>query len=72
MIKHWFLKHPEKQELPKFTFKVIGKYKDCLTRQIKEAVIISKRPGTLNIKGELGGGRIPRLVIEKTDWKKLK
>ena len=53
MIKHWFLKHPEKQELPKFTFKVLGKYKICLTRQIKETVRISNRPGTLNSMGEL-------------------
>ena len=72
MVKHWFLEHPEKEEMPNFKFKIVGKYGDCLTRQIKEAVRISHRPGTLNSKGEFGGGRIPRLVIEKTEYEEKK
>ena len=72
MVKHWFLEHPEEEDLPKFVFRMVGKYGDCLTRQVKEAVRIQNRPGTLNSKGEFGGGRIPRLVIEKSDYEERK
>ena len=68
MVKHWFLEHPGETEPPKFEFKIIGKYNDCLTRQIKEAVRIQNRPGTVNSKGEFGGGRIPRLKIDKSEY----
>ena len=46
----------------------LGKYNDCLTRQIKEALRIQNRPGTVNSKGEFGGGRIPRLKIDKSEY----
>ena len=49
-------------------FRVLGKYKDCLTRQLKEAIRVQNRPDNLNSKGEFGGGTIPRLVVEKSDW----
>ena len=38
IIKHWFLDHPGLKEQPKFPFKIVGQNRDCLTRQIKEAV----------------------------------
>ena len=68
IIKHWFLDHPSEVRAPTFHFKIIGKYKDCLTRKLKEAVRLQNRPGTLNSKGEFGGGRIPRMVIEKSEY----
>ena len=68
MVKHWFLEHPSETDPPKFEFKIIGRYNDCLTRQIKEAVRIQNRPGTVNSKGEFGGGRIPRLKIDKSEF----
>ena len=68
MVKHWFLDHPGERDPPKFDFKIIGKYNDCLTRQIKEAMRIQNRPGTENSKGEFGGGRIPRLKIDKSEY----
>ena len=68
MVKHWFLDHPEEGSLPNFQFRVIGKYKDCLTRQIKEAIRVQNRPNNLYSKGEWGGGTIPRLVVEKAEW----
>ena len=70
MVKHWFLDHPEEGSLPKFKFRVLGTYKDCLTRQIKEAIRVQHRPNNLNSKGEFGGGTIPRLVVEKSDWER--
>lgn len=68
MVKHWFTSHKEEHYQPEFRFKVIGKYKDCLTRQLKEAVRISHRPGNLNSKGEWGASIIPRLRIEKDEF----
>ena len=47
-------------------------YKDCLTRQLKETVWLQDRQGTLNSKGEFGGGRIPRMVIEKNEYESKK
>ena len=72
MIKHWFLDHPGVEELPGFKFRIIGKYKDSMTRQIKEAIRVQNRPGNLNSKGEFGGGTIPRLVVEVSDYEKKK
>ena len=72
MVKHWFLDHPGLSELPKFKFRIVGKYKDSMTRQIKEAIRVQNRPGNLNSKGEFGGSTIPRLVVEVTDYEKKK
>ena len=69
MVKHWFLDHPGEGSLPTFKFRVLGKYKDCLTRQLKEAVRVQNRPDNININGQFGGGTIPRLVVVKSDWK---
>ena len=40
MVKHWFIDHSEERDLPKFKLNLVGKYKDCLTRQLKEAIRI--------------------------------
>ena len=69
MVKHWFNTHPTLDKAPPFRFKIIGQYKDCLTRQLKEAVILVKKPNSLNSKGEFGGGSIPRLTIESDRYK---
>ena len=34
MIKHWFIDHPEEPSMPQFKFNLVGKFKDCLTRQL--------------------------------------
>ena len=63
---HWFLDHPGEADPPKFRFRVIGSFKDAMSRQVKEAIRIQNRPGSLNSKGEFGGGGITRLVVEKS------
>ena len=68
IVKHWFLDHPQQQTQPKFKFKIVGKFKDCMTRQISEAVRLSLRPGSLNSKGEYGRCNIPRLVIQEDEY----
>ena len=74
MIKHWFHhhQHHEDQDPPQFSFSIIGSYKDCMSRQVKEAVRIQNRPNSLNSKGEYGGGTITRLTVEKNKFEKKK
>ena len=73
MVKHWFTSHATLEEAPPFRFKLVGKFKDCLTRQLKEAVILGGKPLSLNSKGEFGNCTIPRLTIEPDLYKqKLK
>ena len=69
MVKHWFTSHSALEEAPPFKFEVIGRFKDCLTRQLKEAVMLQARPNSLNSKGEFGRCEIPRLVIEEDSYK---
>ena len=68
-----FTSHPTLEEAPPFMFKLVRKFKDCLTRQLKEAVILGGKPLSLNSKGEFGNCTIPRLTIEPDLYKqKLK
>ena len=54
-------------------FKVTGKFKDCLTRQISEAVRIgTSRDTLLNSKGEYGGNTVSRLSVKEDDWDRRK
>ena len=72
MVKHWFLHHQEETKAPKFKFRILGQYRDAMTRQIKEALRVQNRPGNLNSKGEFGGQTIPRLVVEQSEYEKRK
>ena len=65
-VKHWFLDHQEVADPPRFRYMIVGSYKDAMSRQVKEAIRIQNRPGSLNSKGEFGGGGITRLVVEKS------
>jgi hypothetical protein len=40
LVKHWMTTHPKDDQCPPFRIKVIGTYKDCLTRQVSEALKI--------------------------------
>ena len=35
-IKHWMESHHDREEAPPFKFRIVGKFKDCMTRQIME------------------------------------
>ena len=69
MVKHWFTSHPELDKAPTFRFEVIGRFKDCLTQQLKEAVKLQSMPNSLNSKEEFWRCEIPRLVIEEDSCK---
>ena len=40
MVKHWMTLRPEDQSWPPFKFKILGGYRDCLSRQVAEAIKI--------------------------------
>ena len=70
IVKHWFTTHHALDEAPSFKFKILGRYNDCMTRQLKEAVILMNKPNSLNSKGEFGRCEIPRLTIELEVYRK--
>ena len=53
IVKHWMLSHPEMNSAPRMTFKATSLFKDCLSRQIGEALRIHhSRDTLLNSKSE--------------------
>ena len=73
MVKHWLTDHVELEEPPVFKMKVVGSFRDALTRQISESVRIDLRGGgVLNSKTEYSRCRIPRLVVDVEEWSRKK
>ena len=69
IIKHWMLSHQEENEIPQMSFKIKGMYKDCLSRQLGEAMrIFYSSDMLLNSKGEYLSNCVTRLTITETDW----
>ena len=70
MHKHWKTAHPDLPEAPQFNIKVVASFQDALSRQLSEAVRIDLRGGNvLNSKSEYSRCRVPRLRIDKEEWK---
>ena len=69
MISHWMLNHPTSMVPPTFEFRIIGRYNDCLSRQIAEALFIEDR-GNLNKKSEFTSNHICRLESGMSEWEK--
>ena len=68
MVKHWRITHPELPTHPKFNIKVVGTYRDALSRQVAEAVRIELRGDEiLNSKSEFNRCCLPRLTINRDD-----
>ena len=67
MLNHWMESHQTSAIPPSFSFRVISKHKDALSRQIKEAVLIKSR-GNLNKKCEFASYEIVRLESKKYTW----
>ena len=66
MLTHWMQAHGLQMVPPNYTFKIIGVYKDYLSRQVSKAIQIEHK-GILNKRSEFGINHIPRLVADKTD-----
>jgi hypothetical protein len=73
MIKHWKISHPDLPEPPAFKIRVVAGYPDALSRQIAESVRIDMRGDkVLNSKTEYSRCRIPRMTIDREEWKEKK
>ena len=73
MVKHWMLDHPEKDSCPVFRFRILCQYKDCLSRQVGEAIkILYNRDNLLNSKSEYLSNCLTRLKVPEEDWEKNK
>ena len=73
MVKHWLSVHGEEKECPQFVFKILGTYKDCLSRQVSEAVKIHYSPDELlNSKNEYNANCIARVCVDETKFEKKK
>ena len=71
MVKHWMLKHHKIRKLPKFRFKVLALFRDCLPRQIGEALIILySKDFLLNSQSEYGSNCLTRVTVPEEAYKK--
>ena len=62
--------HPLETVSPKFSFQVVSKHKDPLSRQLKEAVCI-KEEGALNRRNEYQLNELVRLEPSSFIWDEL-
>ena len=67
MYKHVMNKHDQEEDDVKFEMKVVGKFVNCLSRQVDESIRIRSKPSELllNSKSEYHGPCIKRKVLEK-------
>ena len=71
IVKHWMNSHPSLPSPPVMEFSVTGRFKDCLSRQIGEALRINySKDVLLNSKGEYLCNTISRLTIEEGAWER--
>ena len=61
--------HPTLPTPPEMEFSVTGMFRDCLSRQISEALRINNSTDVLlNSKGEYGHNSVSRLVVQEDAW----
>ena len=66
IVKHWMTAHADLPSPPQMDFSITAMYKDCLSRQIGEALRINyTKDVILNGKGEYLSNTISRLTIEE-------
>ena len=67
----WVKNHPELESAPAFGFTILAQYKDCLSRQVGEAIKILYSPDyLLNSKSEYLNNCLTRITINEQDWEK--
>jgi hypothetical protein len=73
MIKHWLSSHQEEKEVPNFRFKIKGTFKDCLSRQITEAMrIFLSEDEMLNSKNEYLANCLSRVQVSEDRFERKK
>ena len=64
IYKHWILHHQGEGE-PRFVMRVVQFHRSALSRQVGEAIRISRRGVVLNSRGEFNRCKISRLSLEQ-------
>ena len=73
MLNHWEADHPDDKGMHRFKIRVVRTCQDALSRQVGESVRIDLRGGNvLNSRTEYSRCRLPRLTIDKEEWKTAK
>ena len=66
IVKHWMSAHPDLQSPSTMEFGVTAMYRDCLSRQIGEALRIHNTTDIiLNSKSEYMANSVRRLTVEE-------
>ena len=66
IVKHWISSHEEEKEQPDFIFRKLTSYKDCLSRQVAEAILIHySEDSLLNSKNEYNSNCLARVTVER-------
>jgi hypothetical protein len=73
MVKHWMSSHSDENSCPPFQFKIIGSYRDCLSRQVSEALKIQNTGDEiLNSKNEYASNCLARIVVDMDKFERKK
>jgi hypothetical protein len=73
IVKHWMAYHQEDNTRPEFIFTVLSTFKDCLSRQVAEAIKIHYSvDDLLNSKNEYNANHLSRVVVEENAFEKKK
>ena len=65
-VKHWMLTHGEMDTMPPFEIKILKRYRDCLSRQVGEAIhILLSKDQLLNSKNEYIQNCISRITVQE-------
>ena len=67
ILEHWMDKHGLNLEPPRFRFKAVRSFKDCLSRQLSEALMINDK-GRLNRKHEYTNNELIKLETNLYSW----
>ena len=62
-------RHGLQMKPPEFKFKVLGCYRDSLSRQVAETVYIEDRDN-MNKRSEFGINHLPKIEATKSDWER--
>ena len=73
ILKHWMSSHEEEKEAPNFIFRILGTFRDCLSRQVNEAIRIHySKDLLLNSKNEYAANGLTRLTIDENKVERKK
>ena len=71
IIKHWMNVHPDRKDCPDFSFSIKNRFRDCLSRQVAEAIsILYTKDQILNSKNEYMANCLTRICIEENRFEK--